>query len=184
MKCASCRCYDEPANYIKGCRTIKTCLKCRKRGLQKRTKDKECTTSPPVVPIPPDVPKNPIPPIIPVIPDVPKNPICLKKNAMNFKSFLSDILVTRVDVFNVTSGEYTLEQKVVELIKDDYALLTDKPFHIFNKKKKIIQVKGREWIKLELDDPVFRELIQILVKKLGEIDWEAFETLFLSTTWI
>jgi hypothetical protein len=103
---------------------------------------------------------------------------------MNFKSFLSDILVTRVDVFNVTSGEYTLEQKVIELIKDDYALLTDKPFFILNKKKKIIQVKGINWIKIELDDPVFRELIQILVKKLGEIDWEAFETLFLSTTWI
>lgn len=172
MKCGSCRCYDAPENYIKGCRTIKTCLKCRKRGLEKRSKEKECTTSPPVVPI------------IPVVPDVPKNPICLAPNAMNFKSFLSDILVTRVDVFNVTSGEYTLEQKVVELIKDDYALLTDKPFHILNEKKKIIQVKGKEWIKLELDDPVFRELIQILVKKLGEIDWEAFETLFLSTTWI
>ena len=175
MKCASCRCYDDPANYIKGCRTIKTCLKCRKRGLEKRSKEKKCTTSPPVVPIPP---------IVPIPPDVPKNPICLSPNAMNFKSFLSDILVTRVDLFNVTSGEYTLEQKVVELIKEDYALLTDKPFFILNEKKKIIQVKGREWIKLELDDPVFRELIQILVKKLGEIDWEALETVFLSTTWI
>ena len=57
-------------------------------------------------------------------------------NNPNMLHLLNDVVVSNIDLFNLQNG-YTIEEKIIELIKEEYDQLGvfEKPIYTFNKKK-------------------------------------------------
>ena len=87
----------------------------------------------------------------------------------NFKSFLSEIVISNIDIFNLQK-DYTITEKIIELIQEEYDNqgLYEKPFYTLNKKKQILFLKGKEWLKhcIDDDDILFNLVSGILLEKI------------------
>lgn len=88
-----------------------------------------------------------------------------KSNPINFKQFLEGIHITNIDIQNLLR-DYTLDEKVLELIQEEYDSLNEKPFYVFNQKKQILLIKTKEWIKMETDKDFFELIKEYLVKRI------------------
>jgi hypothetical protein len=88
-----------------------------------------------------------------------------KTNPINFKQFLEGIHITNIDIHNLIR-DYTLDEKVIELIQEEYETLKEKPFYVFHQKKQILLIKARDWVKMEVDADFFELIKEYLVKRI------------------
>ena len=92
-------------------------------------------------------------------------------NNPNMLHLLNDVVVSNIDLFNLQNG-YTIEEKIIELIKEEYDQLGvyEKPIYTFNKKKQIIFIKGKLWNKISIDDDnIIKGIIdETIIKKIKD----------------
>ena len=92
-------------------------------------------------------------------------------NNPNMLHLLNDVVVSNIDLFNLQNG-YTIEEKIIELIKEEYDQLGvyEKPIYTFNKKKQIIFIKGKLWNKISIDDDnIIQGIIdETIIKKIKD----------------
>lgn len=123
-----------------------------------------------------------------IVPVVPTFDVIYKTTPITFKHFLDNIHISNVDIQDLK--ETTLGEKVIELIRDEYATLKEKPFYCFNKKKQVLLIFGSNgFFKHSLDDEdqilklVKEHLLLRLIDKTGDIplsfDKEKFYTALL-----
>lgn len=88
-----------------------------------------------------------------------------KSNPINFKDFLLGIHITNIDIQNLLR-DYSLDEKVLELIQEEYETLNEKPFYVFHQKKQILLIRTKEWMKIEIDKDFFELIKEYLVKRI------------------
>lgn len=155
IKCSGCHMrHTEDKFLIVNNERRKCCVDCLNRQTKNRKKN-EPTDEP--IPEP--------------IPEIKINPTILYTKCVacpNFKSFLSDIVISNIDIFNLQK-DYTITEKIIELIQEEYDNqgLYEKPFYTLNKKKQILYIKGKEWLKHCIDDEnILFNLVSILLEKI------------------
>jgi hypothetical protein len=123
-----------------------------------------------------------------IVPVVSTFDVIYKTTPITFKHFLDNIHISNVDIQDLK--ETPLVEKVIELIKYEYATLKEKPFYCFNKKKQVLLIFGSNgFFKHSIDDEdqilklVKEHLLLRLIDKTGDIplsfDKEKFYTALL-----
>jgi Zn-finger protein len=91
--------------------------------------------------------------------------------SVSTKQFLDNIMISNIDIINLIK-DYTLDEKIIELIKEEYdGCGINKPFYTCNHKKQILFIKTRQdWIKHCVDDEglIYGFIEDTLIKKITE----------------
>jgi hypothetical protein len=165
QQCVSCRTRYTKDKFIeyKG-RPRKSCILCLEKAnnQHKKKKMKEEVT--------PEVVLEVIPEIIPETKAMDWTTV-MNIQSVSTKQFLDNIMISNIDIINLIK-DYTLDEKIIELIKEEYeGCGHNKPFYTCNHKKQILFIKTRQdWIKHCVDDEglIYGFIEDTLIKKIIE----------------